>query len=60
MIFMGDDWSEDHHDVYLMDQAGKRLASRRLASRRLASRRLARGGCPAAARGAAPIPGGQA
>ena len=19
MIFMGDDWSEDHHDVYLMD-----------------------------------------
>ena len=30
MIFMGDDWSEDHHDVYLMDQAGKRLASRRL------------------------------
>ena len=30
MIFVGDDWSEDHHDVYLMDQAGKRLASRRL------------------------------
>jgi transposase len=30
MIFMGDDWSEDHHDVYVMDQAGKRLASRRL------------------------------
>ena len=30
MIFMGDDWSEDHHDVCLMDQAGKRLASRRL------------------------------
>jgi transposase len=30
MIFMGDDWSEDHHDVYLMDQAGKRRASRRL------------------------------
>jgi transposase len=27
---MGDDWSEDHHDVYVMDQAGKRLASRRL------------------------------
>ncbi len=41
MIFVGDDWSEDHHDVCLMDQAGKRLASRRLASRRLASRRLA-------------------
>jgi transposase len=30
MIFVGDDWSEDHHDVYLMDEAGKRLASRRL------------------------------
>ena len=30
MIFMGDDWAEDHHDVYLMDEAGKRLASRRL------------------------------
>ena len=30
MIFMGDEWSEDHHDVYVMDQAGKRLASRRL------------------------------
>ena len=30
MIFVGDDWAEDHHDVYLMDEAGKRLASRRL------------------------------
>jgi hypothetical protein len=30
MIFVGDDWSEDNHDVCLMDQAGKRLASRRL------------------------------
>ncbi len=30
MIFVGDDWSEDHHDVCLMDHAGKRLASRRL------------------------------
>jgi len=30
MIFVGDDWSEDHHDVYLMDQTGARLASRRL------------------------------
>ena len=30
MIFVGDDWSEHHHDVCLMDQAGKRLASRRL------------------------------
>jgi hypothetical protein len=30
MIFIGDDWAEDHHDVYLMDDAGNRLASRRL------------------------------
>jgi len=30
MIFVGDDWAEDHHDVYLMDQDGKRLTSRRL------------------------------
>ena len=30
MIFIGDDWAEDHHDVYLMDEAGRRLASRRL------------------------------
>ena len=30
MIFVGDDWAEDHHDVCLIDEAGKRLASRRL------------------------------
>lgn len=30
MIFVADDWAEDHHDVYLMDKAGARLASRRL------------------------------
>ena len=30
-VFIGDDWAEDHHDVYLMDDDGKRLASRRLA-----------------------------
>jgi len=30
VIFVGDDWSEDHHDVYVMDEAGKRLGSRRL------------------------------
>ena len=30
MIFIGDDWAEDHHDVYLMEESGKRLASRRL------------------------------
>ena len=30
MIFVGDDWAEDHHDVYVMDEAGTRVASRRL------------------------------
>ena len=30
MIFIGDDWAEDHHDVYLMEEDGARLASRRL------------------------------
>ena len=30
MIFVGDDWAEDHHDVHLMNEAGERLASRRL------------------------------
>ncbi|MDO3640261.1 IS110 family RNA-guided transposase [Mycolicibacterium arseniciresistens] len=30
MIFVGDDWAEDHHDVHLMDETGQRLATRRL------------------------------
>jgi transposase len=30
MIFIGDDWAEDHHDVFVMDEAGRRLGSRRL------------------------------
>jgi transposase len=30
LIFVGDDWAEDHHDVYLMNSDGARLASRRL------------------------------
>jgi hypothetical protein len=29
-IFVGDDWAEDHHDVYVMDASGKRLASERI------------------------------
>lgn len=29
-LFVGDDWAEDHHDVELMDAAGKRLAKARL------------------------------
>ncbi|CAN5658382.1 IS110 family transposase [soil metagenome] len=30
MIFLGDDWSENHHDVCLMDDAGSVLAAARL------------------------------
>ena len=30
MIYVGDDWAEDHHDLYVMDEAGQRLAARRL------------------------------
>jgi hypothetical protein len=30
VIFIGDDWAEDHHDVHVMDEVGNRLASRRL------------------------------
>ncbi len=30
MLFIGDDWAQDHHDVELMDAAGRRLAKARL------------------------------
>ncbi len=30
MLFVGDDWSEAHHDVELMDATGQRLAKARL------------------------------
>jgi hypothetical protein len=29
-LFAGDDWAEDHHDVAVMDEAGKVLARGRL------------------------------
>ena len=29
-LFAGDDWAEDHHDIEVMDAAGKVLAKRRL------------------------------
>jgi transposase len=29
-LFVGDDWSEDHHDVCLMDETGRRVVQRRL------------------------------
>lgn len=30
MLFVGDDWAEDHHDVEVQDQGGRRLAKARL------------------------------
>jgi len=30
MLFVGDDWAEDHHDIHLMDESGRQLARRRL------------------------------
>jgi transposase len=30
LLYVGDDWAEDHHDVELMDAAGRRLAKARL------------------------------
>jgi hypothetical protein len=29
-LCVGDDWAEDHHDIEVMDEAGKALARRRL------------------------------
>jgi transposase len=30
LLFVGDDWAEDHHDVEVMDASGRRLAKARL------------------------------
>ena len=30
MLFVGDDWAEDHHDIELVDDEGRLLARRRL------------------------------
>src|SRR3954454_11679213 len=30
MLFVGDDWAEDHHDIEIVDESGRRLAQRRL------------------------------
>jgi transposase len=30
LIFVGDDWSEDHHDICVLDEQGHRLARRQL------------------------------
>jgi transposase len=39
-LFVGDDWAEDHHDVEVMDAAGRRLARARLAEGVLGIARL--------------------
>ena len=30
MLFVGDDWAEDHHDIEILDETGRRLVRRRL------------------------------
>lgn len=30
VLFVGDDWAEDHHDVEVQDETGRRLAKGRL------------------------------
>lgn len=30
MLFVGNDWAEDHHDVEIVDEQGRRLARKRL------------------------------
>jgi hypothetical protein len=30
LIFVGNDWAEDHHDVHVMNEAGRKLVARRL------------------------------
>jgi hypothetical protein len=30
VLFVGDDWAEDHHDVEIVDSDGKRLGRARL------------------------------
>ena len=32
MLFVGDDWAEDHHDVEIVDDTGGALARRRLSN----------------------------
>jgi transposase len=30
LLFLGDDWAEDHHDVEIQDETGRKLATARL------------------------------
>jgi hypothetical protein len=40
VLFLGDDWAEDHHDVELQDPTGRRLATARLGEGIAGSTRL--------------------
>jgi hypothetical protein len=31
LLFVGDDWAEEHHDVEVQDEAGRRLGKAKLA-----------------------------
>jgi hypothetical protein len=33
MLFIGDDWAEDHHDIEIVDDAGQVLARKRFSRR---------------------------
>ena len=41
-LYVGDDWSEDHHDIQLMNEAGEQLAAKAAARRRQGRRHAAR------------------
>src|SRR3954453_5893770 len=40
LLFVGDDWAEDHHDVEVQDEAGRKLAAKRLPEGAAGSARL--------------------
>src|SRR5215469_9082448 len=40
MLFVGNDWAEDHHDVEIVNERGRRLARRRLPEGLYGIRRL--------------------
>jgi len=40
MLFVGDDWAEDHHDVEIVDETGRTLARRRFPEGRPGPRRV--------------------
>jgi hypothetical protein len=51
VLFIGDDWAEDHHDIELVDDEGQVLTRRRLSEGIEGIAALARIGWRAPARG---------